>query len=173
MRILNKIKAAASACVLSLSLVGCSDYLDVSDEMAESLDIEEVFSNPTYTRQWHANLFGCISEYSSIGRNVQSGLAGVWVSMCGETTIGGSGWTEMIGGFTADTAPYHRWGDLYRYIRDAHIFLDRGTALGGIDDLSRITEEEMRRMKAEAKFLIAYSHFSLFELYGPVPRHGR
>ena len=119
MRILNKIKAAASACVLSLSLVGCSDYLDVSDEMAESLDIEEVFSNPTYTRQWHANLFGCISEYSSIGRNVQSGLAGVWVSMCGETTIGGSGWTEMIGGFTADTAPYHRWGDLYRYIRDA------------------------------------------------------
>ena len=50
MRILNKIKAAASACVLSLSLVGCSDYLDVSDEMAESLDIEEVFSNPTYTR---------------------------------------------------------------------------------------------------------------------------
>ena len=40
MRILNKIKAAASACVLSLSLVGCSDYLDVSDEMAESLDIE-------------------------------------------------------------------------------------------------------------------------------------
>lgn len=169
MRILNKIKAAASACVLSLSLVGCSDYLDVSDEMAESLDIEEVFSNPTYTRQWHANLFGCISEYSSIGRNVQSGLAGVWVSMCGETTIGGSGWTEMIGGFTADTAPYHRWGDLYRYIRDAHIFLDRGTALGGIDDLSRITEEEMRRMKAEAKFLIAYSHFSLFELYGPVP----
>ena len=46
MRILNKIKAAASACVLSLSLVGCSDYLDVSDEMAESLDIEEVFSNP-------------------------------------------------------------------------------------------------------------------------------
>ena len=83
MRILNKIKAAASACVLSLSLVGCSDYLDVSDEMAESLDIEEVFSNPTYTRQWHANLFGCISEYSSIGRNVQSGRAGVWVSMCG------------------------------------------------------------------------------------------
>ena len=42
MRILNKIKAAASACVLSLSLVGCSDYLDVSDEMAESLDIEAV-----------------------------------------------------------------------------------------------------------------------------------
>lgn len=169
MRILNKIKAVMSACVLILSLVGCNDYLDVSDEMAESLDIDEVFDNPVYTRQWHNNLFGCISEYSSIGRNKPDGFSGVWVSMCGETTISGSGWTEMISGFTADTAPYQRWGTLYQYIRDAHIFLQRARALGSINDPSQLTETDVRRMKAEAKFLIAYSYFSLFELYGAVP----
>ena len=49
---------------LCMALAACSDYLDVSNEIAESLDLEAVFCNPAYTRQWHANLFNCISEYS-------------------------------------------------------------------------------------------------------------
>lgn len=42
---------------LCMALAACSDYLDVSNEIAESLDLEAVFRNPAYTRQWHANLF--------------------------------------------------------------------------------------------------------------------
>lgn len=41
---------------LCMALAACSDYLDVSNEIAESLDLEAVFRNPAYTRQWHANL---------------------------------------------------------------------------------------------------------------------
>ena len=54
---------------LCMALAACSDYLDVSNEIAESLDLEAVFRNPAYTRQWHANLFNCISEYSCTGGN--------------------------------------------------------------------------------------------------------
>ena len=169
MKFLNKIKAATAVCVLTFTLAGCSDYLDVSDEIAESLTLDEVFNTPTYARRWHANLFGCISEYSSIGRNQYDGFSGAWVSMCGETTISSGGWTEMTSGFTAATAPFHRWVALYEYIRDAHIFLDRVQPLGGINDQYQLTEADVNRMKAEAKFLIAYSYFSLFELYGAVP----
>ena len=72
---------------LCMALAACSDYLDVSNEIAESLDLEAVFRNPAYTRQWHANLFNCISEYSCTGGNNASGFTNVWSSLCGETLI--------------------------------------------------------------------------------------
>lgn len=169
MKILNKITSIASACFLALSFTGCSDYLDVSDEIAENLTLEEVFDNPTYIRRWHGNLFNCITEYSSIGKNQYSGFSGVWVPMSGETTVSGVGFTEMTSGFTASSAPFQRWTPLYQYIRDAFIFIERVAPKGNINDQFQLTEKDVKRMKAEAKFLIAYSYFSLFELYGPVP----
>lgn len=169
MKIFNKIISIASVCLLAYSFTGCTDYLDVSDEIAENLTLDEVFDNPNYTRRWHGNLFNCITEYSSIGKNQYSGFSGVWVPMCGETTVSGVGFTEMISGFTAASAPFQRWTSLYQYIRDATIFLHRVAPKGNTNDQSQLTEEDVRRMKAEAKFLIAYSYFSLFELYGPIP----
>ena len=56
MKFLNKITSIASACFLTLALTGCSDYLDVSDEVAENLTLDEVFDNPNYMRRWHGNL---------------------------------------------------------------------------------------------------------------------
>ena len=155
MKFTTNIKVLATTCLFSCSLAGCSDYLDVSDEIAENLTLEEVFDNPNYMRRWHGNLFNCISEYSSIGRNQADGFSGVWVSMCGETTISSAGWTEMTSGFTAATAPYQRWTALYQYIRDAHIFLERVQPKGTINDQYQLTEADVKRMKAEAKFLIS------------------
>ena len=155
---------------LCMALAACSDYLDVSNEIAESLDLEAVFRNPAYTRQWHANLFNCISEYSCTGGNNASGFTNVWSSLCGETLISsGPSSRLMEAGYNSSNAPLHRWWVLYREIRDAFIFLKRVTPLGAVEDEQQLTEESVRRMKAEAKFLIAYSYFSLFELYGPVP----
>lgn len=166
---LNRMKYIIIICLVTIVFSGCGDFLDVSDELQETLTIETVFDNPETVRRWHSNLFNCITEYSSIGRNKNSGLSGAWVSMCGETTTSGGGWTEMTSGFTANTAPFQRWIDLYQYIRDAHIFLERVRPLGSINDESQLSETDVTRMKAEAKFLIAYSYFSLFELYGAVP----
>lgn len=153
-----------------MTFLACSDYLDVSDEIAESLDLEAVFRNPEYTRKWHANLFTCISEYSCTGGNNASGFTNVWSSICGETLISsGPSARIMEAGYNPSSAPCHRWWVLYREIRDAFIFLDRVVPLGAVEDEKQLTEQSVRRMKAETKFLIAYSYFSLFELYGPVP----
>ena len=131
---------------LCMALAACSDYLDVSNEIAESLDLEAVFCNNA------------------------SGFTNVWSSLCGETLISsGPSSRLMEAGYNSGNAPLHRWWVLYREIRDAFIFLKRVTPLGAVEDEQQLTEESVRRMKAEAKFLIAYSYFSLFELYGPVP----
>lgn len=169
MKIFNKtILVVVTFISLSLS-TGCKKYLDVSDEIAESLTLEQVFENPVLIRRWHGGLFSCITEYSSIGMNDPNGFAGVWVPMASESTLSANGFWPMINGFTAANADFQRWGTLYKIIRDANIFIARVAPRGSVNDQYVLSEQEVKRMKAEAKFLIAYSYFSLFELYGPVP----
>lgn len=156
-----------SAC--SLMIIGCQDYLDVSDELASNLTMEQVFGNVKYTKRWHANIFNCISEYSQYFWK-PTGFNNPWSSLCGETCVCYSSLeTEMINGFNASDASFHRFVPLYQYIRQAQLFLMNAKPIGVSTDQEKLTEEEILRMKSEAKFFIAYSYFSLFELYGPVP----
>jgi len=152
-----------------LTFSACSDYLDVSDELASNLTIEQVFDNVKYTKRWHANIFNCISEYSQIFSN-QSGFTNSWYFLSGEGTVCHSyGKTEMQNGFNASNASFHRFSTIYQYIRQAHLFIENAKQIGIATDQEKLTEEDIARMKTEAKFFIAYSYFSLFELYGPVP----
>lgn len=153
----------------SLCFSSCTDYLDVSDELAGTLTMEQVFNNVSYTKRWHANIFNCISEYSGLFTGLD-GFQNPWPHLCNElTSAHGDARTEMENGFTASNASFHRFGPLYQYIRQAYIFLKWAKPLGQITDQQNLTEADVNRMKSEAKFFIAYSYFSLFELYGPVP----
>lgn len=152
-----------------LFVSSCKDYLDVSDELASNLTIEQVFDNVSYTKRWHANIFNCISEYSQMFISM-NGFTNPWPYLCNElTTTHDKAQTEMENGFTASNASFHRFDDLYKYIRQSYIFLENAKPIGDKNDQQNLTEEDILRMKSEAKFFIAYSYFSLFELYGPVP----
>lgn len=154
---------------VSMLFSGCQDYLNVSDELASNLEIEDVFENVKYTRRWHANIFNCISEYSQIFTDPK-GLQNPWTSLCGEVSVCHyNPKLEMVNGFNASNAKFHRFESLYQYIRQAHIFLNNAKPIGQATDNEKLTEEDILKMKSEAKFFIAYSYFSLFELYGPVP----
>lgn len=157
--------------LLCVLFVSCEDYLDVSSEVSANLTTEEVFNNPDYTRKWHRNIYNCISEFSHTGSGASNGFTGIWCVCAGEicSNANQTALTFLRSGYNASNASYHRWTDLYRYIRQASIFIDRVKPLGNLGDQAVITEEEAERMKMEAKYLIAYSYFSLFELYGPVP----
>lgn len=56
-----------------------------------------------------------------------------------------------------------RWGSLYRYIGQCHLFLRE------LENAQNVTEAQKREWKNEARFLVAYYHFCLLRLYGPVP----
>lgn len=153
----------------SLTLSSCADFLDVSDELASNLTIEQVFDNVAYTKGWHSNIYNCISEYSGMFYQVNA-FQNPWPYLCNElTSCFDKPRTEMENGFTASNASFHRFNTLYQYIRQAYIFLNRAKPLGAEGDQQNLTEADIARMKSEAKFFIAYSYFSLFELYGPVP----
>ncbi len=154
-----------------IAFLSACNYLDVSKELAENLTMEEVFENVDYTRQWHANIFNVIPDYSERGKGATNGFSGIWDIMAGQTAantpdIG----TQMITGFNTSNASFHRWATCYRQIRQAMIFLANAKEyLGNPGETKYISIEEMNRMKAEANYMIAYSYFLLFELYGPVP----
>lgn len=66
------------------------------------------------------------------------------------------------GNYTASNPDHALWGDLYKGIRQAYIFLDR------LDDLE-LSDSKKTRYKAETEFLIGYFHFYLLKMYGPIP----
>lgn len=151
-----------------LYLSSCVDFLNVSDELSSNLTMDQVFDNVAYTKKWHGNIFNCISEYSTIF--LPSAFGNPWPMLCDELTVcAGNARSELENGYTASNASFHRFSDLYKYIRQAYIFLDRAKPIGDPTGLAYLSEEEVNRMKSEAKFFIAYSYFSLFELYGPMP----
>lgn len=153
---------------LTLAATSCSDYLDISSELVKSADVETVFNNPGYTRSWYGAIYKDVIEYSETGSEVNA-FRNPWSNMCGEISsqMMGSGKDAMTAGYTASSAQFHRWATIYKDIRQALIFLEKGKAVGSDSDV--ITEEQMARMKAEVKYLMAYYYFSLFELYGPAP----
>ena len=173
MRSFNIIKNIAYACV-ALAMSSCN-YLDVSDELAGNLNKEQVFNDPSYTRRWHRNIFTGIPDYSNIRVKDVKGDLGInnpWAALCDELNFGNL--TEAAynvqGGFNANSACAHRWGTLYKLIRQANTFLEESHVIvptgSQVDFLDEI---EYKQLVAQAKFLRAFYYYQLFELYGPIP----
>ena len=149
----------------------CSSFLDVSDELADELDMEEVFNNPSYTRRFHRYIYTGIPDmtlqvYSPKYVNI-SGLDNPWGALSDETK-GTRGLTNSIptAGYNSSNNPFSRWS-LYKLIRQCNLFLENAKVIPG--DVDEISETELNDMKDVAKFFRAYYHYLLFELYGPVP----
>ncbi len=152
---------------LSSTIASCSDFLDVSKELNKEATMEDVWVNYNYTRRWYNNIYNCVSEYSETGSEAGSAYTNPWSNLAGEISSQKNPVrSHMTSGYTAITA-LDRMTDLYRYIRQAMIFIENAQPVGS--DSQQLTQADIDKMKDEARFFIAYCYFSMFELYGPVP----
>lgn len=150
------------------------NFLDVSDKLAPELTTDKVFSDPTLTRQYYANIFSGIpnssrmiidDSYTAIG-----GLDNPWAAVSDEIKASSNNVkTIASNGYNPGNADLGRWVTLYQLIRQANVFMGKARAIPqtGISDF--ISEQEVERMKTVARFFRAYYHYLLFELYGPIP----
>ena len=152
----------------------CSDYLDVSDDLAAELTTEEVFNNVNLTKRFHRYIYTGIPDVSNVIFNQQqvglTGLDNPWPSISDELKVS-HGVTKQLAvqGYTPSTAGLGRW-QLYKQIRQANIFMrDAHEILSGEEMGLIIDSEDLAKLKNEARFLRAYYHYLLFELYGPIP----
>lgn len=157
-----------------INLSACKkNFLDVSSELASQLSMEEIFSNATYSRQWHRNIFTGIVNSSGIMLNAGSGnvtgLDNPWPAFTDELkNAQGALKSTTSTGYNSGNAPFTRW-NLYQQIRQANIFLENAVVVPNTGGSDFIEEPELIKMKAQARFLRAYYYYLLFELYGPIP----
>lgn len=154
-----------------LCFVSSCDYLGVSDQLAGGLqNTEQVFDNVSYTKRWYANVFAGIPDYSGINSVNVGAFKNPWTGMCDELVVG-SGNSSKYNNSDRNAANMglHRYGDCYKYIRQANIFLQKAHPImttGTQGD--QLLEDELTQMKANVRFMRAFYHYLLFEQYGPI-----
>ena len=157
----------------ALTVSSCKDYLDVSDDLAAELTLEEVFNNAAFSKRFHRNIYSTIPNPSHIILdNSYAGLNGLdnpWPGVSDELKCAQGNVKDVASvGYTAGNAQFTRW-HLYKQIRQANIFMRDAHTCGSKETGDYINDSELAQLKNEARFLRAYYHYLLFELYGPVP----
>ena len=154
-----------------LCFVSSCDYLGVSDQLAGGLqNTEQVFDNVSYTKRWYANVFAGIPDYSGINSVNVGAFKNPWTGMCDELVVGyGNSSKYNNSDRNAANMGFHRYGDCYKYIRQANIFLQKAHPImttGTQGD--QLLEDALTQMKANVRFMRAFYHYLLFEQYGPI-----
>ncbi|NGF58316.1 RagB/SusD family nutrient uptake outer membrane protein, partial [Parapedobacter sp. SGR-10] len=166
-----------SALIILLALSSCNkSFLDVSKQLAEEMDMEKIFSNPNDVRKFHRTLYD----------GIPNTLAFTWWSEMQK--LEGSGnpyahssddlhkaqlafpYTNPINGSSSThLGVFHRWSKYYKLIRQANLFLEHVKEIPVSGSADFLGAGEVAELKAQARFLRAYYHYLLFELYGPIP----
>ncbi|MDO5105116.1 RagB/SusD family nutrient uptake outer membrane protein [Capnocytophaga sp.] len=155
--------------LISATLGACSDFLDVADEQTNGLqNLDQVFDNVGYTRRYYANVFTGVPDYSAVIN--AGGFSNPWMAMTDEVIApyGDVGY-YVTSDKNEENVKFHRWGDAYKLIRQANIFLAKVKpiqATGSQADV--LTEEQVAEMKANVRFMRAFYHYMLFEQYGSI-----
>ena len=159
---LNRFAAPVLALLALLPLSGCGDSIlevspqdQLSDEMVfADANVAETFLNDVYRGIGHGLNGTTLWALTDDGHNTRGGgTAQHMQSNVSPSSLG------AIGG---DRFAHYRWGDLYRSIRMANIFL------AGVDSAT-FDEARRQRMEGEARFLRAYFYHNLLRIYGGVP----
>lgn len=110
-----------------LVLLSSCTYLNVSDELSGGLqNTDDIFNNVGYTKRWYANVFSLIPDYSGINSENVHAFRNPWAAMCDELVVGyGKASLYNMSDKNAASMGFHRYGDCYKMIRQANIFLQK------------------------------------------------
>jgi hypothetical protein len=149
---------------------GCSDYLDVVPEGTSTM--ETTFSNRTNAEKFFYTCYWYLPNFAN-GMNYPGIFGGddIWWDIDAGPFRATNAWGCLIAqGQQNVTGPSQNYWDgtnggsnLWIAIRDCNIFLEN------IDQVLDMPDWEKSRWKAEVKFLKAFYHFFLMQLYGPIP----
>lgn len=146
----------------------CEGFLDVSNELADEKDMEDIFNSPVDTKKWYANVFIGIPDPSNMLASA-NGLDYPWASLADEIDIQGQAndWNFEL--YAGNHGRHRRWDLLWPRIRQANIFLENAHEIQKVGEAEYLSQTDIDEMKAEVRFLRAYYHYLLFEMYGPIP----
>lgn len=143
--------------ILSM-ITSCKKYLDILPDDVATLD--NAFATRSEAKKY---LFTCYSYMPKDG-NVDDDPAMQGGDEIWRIVSRGNGMFNIARGLQNVVSPYgDKWTNLYKGLRDCNIFLEN------INRVPDMDQSEKLQWIAEVKFLIAYYHFYLVRMYGPVP----
>lgn len=160
MRLLDNIKKMGSLLMLSTCLLTSCDYLDVVPP--EQPGLGDAVKDPESTLGF---LYSCYAGIKGVSNpitytNMEAGSADEYAM---PELWGQSGQRAGWGLLTPDSYGQWKWGHLYRFIGQCHLFLSQ------LPNAVNVSEVQKKEWAAEANMLIAYYHFLVLEYYGPCP----
>ncbi len=166
MNIIKKLLIIFSIITITI-IPSCSDYLDVVPD--NTLTLEDLFK--TQEEAWDA-LAKVYHYLPRIHRTheTMSLASDEWLGRLDlDENAGQLRGTRIMRGLQSATSPIlGSWSGndagrpYYIAIRQANVFLEN------IDNVPDLSEDERKNWKAQVKFLKAYYHFLLVQMYGPV-----
>lgn len=163
---MKNINRLLGAILLAVTLTSCLDFLDViPDDVAT---IESIFNDKNSAKQYLYTCYSFLPAHRQVGDN--PGFA-----YGGEFAVNEDSWIYTPSGLPRTlletgnnaTSPYidywSRTNNMFAAIRVCNYFLDN------VETIPNLPTDEALRWKAEVKFLKAYYHWWLFQIYGPIP----
>jgi hypothetical protein len=164
---MKKIKIIITTIIVSLSMMECSDYLDIVPD--NTIKLEDIFDNSEMAYNALAKVYTFIPAYHNL-YNSPYLFGDEWVGRATDSyntsmypPIG-----VMMGAQNNGSPLYDLWcgtngaPGLYEGIRTANTFLEK------INLVSDLSEKERNNWVAQVKFFKAYFHYQLILYYGPV-----
>lgn len=157
-------------------LCSCSDYLDVVPDNTPTLD--HIFSDRSNAESFLFTCYNSMPGNEDVTSNPAFFAGGEAVCPLGSGYLWhSSDWSDLVvpafrilSGEQNTNSPHNNYWDgerngknLFIGIRNCNIFLEN------IDKPIDLTEREKKRWIAEVRFLKAYYHYWLFQMYGPIP----
>ena len=151
--------------VILLPLLQACDYLDVVPDNVAT--IETVFRDRQTAESYLHTCYSFMPVHNNTASNPSNMLSDEFC--IAPTSVGQITTNRLLTetGNSASNPSINLWDgsskSMYNGIRCCNLFIEQ------IDNIPDITATEALRWKAEAKFLKAYYHWFLFQLYGPIP----
>lgn len=151
-----------------LLMTACADYLDIVPDDIPTID--KSFNNRTSAERFFFTCYSYLPNPVNVwGNPAMFGGDEMWWNI-DQPTFANNVATFIAKGDQNSNTPYLNYWDgdsnvksLFIGIRDCNIFLEN------IDRVQDLDEYERHQWVAEVKFLKAYYHYYLMQLYGPVP----
>jgi len=162
---MKKLIYLASVCICTLTFVSCKKYLDIIPDNIPT--IEYAFDDRVRAERYLTSCYAYLPNIGIAGNTgtfsdlVWSNNAVDWLNLHGHRVLRDG--NESIDPYMNYWDGLRGGSNLWRGIRDCNIFLEN------VDKVRDLEEHEKRRWIAEVKFLKAYFHFYLLQLYGPIP----
>lgn len=158
---MKKLRVIIFAAVICLT--SCSKWLDVVPDGIATLDM--AFNSRTQALKYLATCYSYMPKNGGSGDPATLGGDDIWTRrtthFSGRFSLGGLDVSEGLQNATSPILP--RWASMYEALRVCNTFLDN------VDLVPDLLAWEREQWTAEVKVLKAYYHFSLVQMYGPVP----